>query len=694
MSTKMNLPEKLKGVAVPLGALYTNESPAIGEYPSLVKFAEFCKEAGLGIIQLLPVNDSGTQSSPYSALSAFALHPIYLSLKEIDGFESLYKNDQHFKTEYDKFINSNPYSHRYNYKSILDSKNQLLLQLYNSTGLGKTGKPTEEMKAWVKKNEWVCEYAVYKNLKWRFMQASWKEWPDEYKNFEPDEAGAFIEKAWKEKGSIREHYFYVWLQMECEKQFLSAVEKAHEMGILIKGDLPILMNEDSVAAWAHPDIFNQSLRAGSPADGENPAGQNWGFPTYNWKKLKEQNYDWWKRRLKCASKYYDAYRLDHILGFFRIWAIPENDVNALNGHTEPHAVISKDELYELGFDDDRIRWLSVPHVPTSAVEDITWNHDTAHEILSLFATKLPNEELWLLGKPSIKSKQDSKSKSFGSATIAKADLSEYCNIDSEARIKEALIKFWSNRTLIEISKGKYVPSWIYSQSTSWNSLNEAEKEKLSKLFAELSKKENKTWEKSATEILSELTSCTKMIPCGEDLGVGFECVPRVMKKLGILGLRVVRWCRVWDKEGQPYVPFEEYEPLSVCTTSVHDSSTMREWYDTELKMTVPQKNNPSENDAETETEKPKFNEQFFEKEFSEETAFKLLKESASAESAWFIPPLQDFLYLNKKYWLENSEDERINIPGTVTDFNWTYRIPAAVEELVSDKALIGKILEV
>ena len=122
MSTKMNLPEKLKGVAVPLGALYTNESPAIGEYPSLVKFAEFCKEAGLGIIQLLPVNDSGTQSSPYSALSAFALHPIYLSLKEIDGFESLYKNDQHFKSEYDKFINSNPYSRRYNYKSILDAK--------------------------------------------------------------------------------------------------------------------------------------------------------------------------------------------------------------------------------------------------------------------------------------------------------------------------------------------------------------------------------------------------------------------------------------------------------------------------------------------------------------------------------------------------------------------------------------------
>ena len=134
MSTKMNLPEKLKGVAVPLGALYTKESPAIGEYPSLVKFAEFCKEAGLGIIQLLPVNDSGTQSSPYSALSAFALHPIYLSLKEIDGFESLYKNDQHFKTEYDKFINSNSYSHRYNYQSILDSKHQKAYRRNESVG--------------------------------------------------------------------------------------------------------------------------------------------------------------------------------------------------------------------------------------------------------------------------------------------------------------------------------------------------------------------------------------------------------------------------------------------------------------------------------------------------------------------------------------------------------------------------------
>lgn len=677
-NTKINIPKKLTGVAVPLGALYTKDSPAIGEYPSLKKFASFCKEAGLGIIQLLPVNDSGTQSSPYSALSAFALHPIYLSLKDIDGFEAVYKNDAHFKKEYDKYIKNNPYKNRYDYKSILDAKNALLLQIFNSTEIGISGKPTDEMKAWVKKNPWVREYAVYKHFKWQFMQASWKEWPSEYKNYSTE----LIEQNWKDKGYLREHYYYVWIQMECEKQFSEAVDECHKLGILIKGDLPILMNEDSVASWAHPDIFNQSLRAGSPADGENPLGQNWGFPTYNWKNLKTKNYDWWKNRLKNAARFYDAYRLDHILGFFRIWAIPENDENALNGHTEPHVSISKDELYELGFDDDRIRWLSVPHVPTGAIEDITWNHEAAHKILKKFATKLDGEELWLMDK---KSDIKDKKSPFGSRTISKADLNDICNDDVSGRAKDVLKKYWSDRTLIEISKGKYVPSWIYNKSTSWASLNENEKEKLIDLFAEKSKKENKLWEKSATEILTELTSCTKMIPCGEDLGVGFECVPRVMKSLGILGLRVVRWCRVWDKEGQPYVPFEDYEPLSVCTTSVHDSSTMRNWYESELVRNAPNSDKVSE---------IKFSEKFFTKPFSPKTALEVLKDCASAESAWFIPPLQDLLYLNQKYYLEKSDDERINIPGTVTDFNWTYRIPASVEDLILDKDLIGKIKEI
>lgn len=667
--------ERLTGTAVPLGALRTEKAASIGEYTDLKKLADFAKKSGLGIIQLLPVNDSGTQSSPYSALSAFALHPIYLSLESIEGFDGLYKSNAEFKKNYDAFISYHKDAERFSYDDVNNSKDYFLRKIYAETETAKKGKASKDLENFIKKNSWVIPYAVYKNLKYSYMQASWKSW----KKIDTGLSEEEIKKRWN---SDPAHLYYAWLQAECEKQFSESVEYCRKNKILIKGDLPILMNEDSCDAWSHPEIFNQSLRAGSPADGENPAGQNWGFPIYNWKNLKADNYTWWKNRLINASKFYDAYRLDHILGFFRIWAIPENDCNALNGHTEPFAGFKADDLYELGFDDERIRWLSVPHVPTHVIEDITWNHKKSHEILKLFATKLPNEELWLL--------DGAGKKAFGSKNIEEADLSgmELCTEEAEIKIKEYLVKAWSDRTLIPMGKNKYVPSWIYGQSTSWGTLNDLEKEKLTELFEKVSMKENRTWEKNATEILTALTEATEMIPCGEDLGVGFECVPRVMKKLGILGLRVVRWCRKWDKEGQPYVPFEDYEPLSVCTTSVHDSSTMREWFNNS-QFTINNSQLMEIKNEETESELSKTNNIFD----SQLSIGNLLSACKASKSTWFIPPLQDLLYMNEKYWKENAEDERINVPGSVNPFNWTYRIPARLEELLEDNELCKKIKE-
>ncbi|MCQ2573917.1 MAG: 4-alpha-glucanotransferase [Treponema sp.] len=667
--------EKLTGTAVPLGALRTEKAACIGEYTDLKLLADFAKESGLRLIQLLPVNDSGTQSSPYSALSAFALHPIYLSLESIEGFDTIYKSDKEFKKNYDAFISYHKNAERFDYDEVNNSKDYFLRKIYAETETAKTGKVSKELSNFIKINDWVIPYSVYKNLKYSYMQASWKSWKKSDTGLSEEE----INKRWN---SDTNHLYYAWLQAECEKQFSESVEYCRKNKILIKGDLPILMNEDSCDAWSHPEIFNQQLRAGSPADGENPSGQNWGFPTYNWKNLKADNYQWWKDRLLNAAKFYDAYRLDHILGFFRIWAIPENDENALNGHTEPYGGIKLDTLLDLGFDENRIRWLSVPHVPTSAIEDITWNHEKSHEILKLFATKLPGEELWLL--------DGAGKKNFGSRTIREADLvsEELCTEDAEKRIKDYLVEKWSDRTLIPMGKNKYVPSWIYGRSTSWGTLNDQEKEKLTELFEKVSVKENKNWEKNATEILTALTGPTKMIPCGEDLGVGFECVPRVMKKLGILGLRVVRWCREWAEEGQPYVPFNEYEPLSVCTTSVHDSSTIREWF-SNSQFTINNSQLMEVKNEETETEISKTNNIVN----SQLSIGNLLSACKKASSLWFIPPLQDLLYINKEYWKEKAEDERINIPGSVNKFNWTYRIPVTLEDLISDKNLCKQINE-
>ena len=665
---------KMLGVAVPLGALYTKENPVIGEYPDLAVFAEFCKKSNIDIIQLLPVNDTGTQSSPYSGLSAYALHPIYIRLKDIPEFEPLYNSDEKFKKRYDNFIQNFGYTLRYDYDGISKAKETLLLDIWTATESYKKGSADAALSKWISENDWVKTYAVYKNLKHNYEQATWKAWHKEDQQKTPEE----IKKLWGTKAFLKEHMFHAWCQMIADAQFTAATKKVHELGIKIKGDMPILMNDDSCDAWAFPQFFNQNLRAGSPVDNENSTGQNWGFPTYNWKNLKADGYSWWKKRLTLSEKYYDAYRLDHILGFFRIWAIPDTDANAINGHTEPYAYLKTDDLYTLGFDDDRIRWLSQPHIPTGVIEDITWNHESAHKILSVFCEKLEGEELWLF-KKSVK----------GSQQIYWTNLSEYCNDDAANRIRQKLVEYWSNRTLLEVAKNKFVPLWIYFKSTSWQTLSDREKDILKKEFDALDAKNEALWKKQSDEILSALTKSVKMTPCGEDLGVNIDCVPVVMEKNGILGLRVIRWTRKWAENGQPYIPFADYTPLSVATTSVHDSSTIRQWWNEEKDSA---KAFIYENAADFGISK-NWDEaaKIANEEFTPELAEKIMLSCSKANSMWFISPIQDFLYMEKRYWLDNAADERINIPGSVSKFNWTYRLPIEIAELENDSALIEKI---
>ena len=177
-------PERTTGISIPLGALCTKKNTVIVEYTVLPELAKFCKKAGIGLIQLLPVNDTGTQSSPYSGLSAFALHPIYIDLTALPEFEALYAEDKKFKKDYDAFVKDNPYDgkKRYNYSAILNKKEELLRALYQTTDIAKTEKPSDELAKWIKKNPWIVNYAVYKNLKFKYMQASWKEWKKEDQN--------------------------------------------------------------------------------------------------------------------------------------------------------------------------------------------------------------------------------------------------------------------------------------------------------------------------------------------------------------------------------------------------------------------------------------------------------------------------------------------------------------------------------
>ncbi len=654
------------GAAIPLGALRTKDSPFIGEFDSLVTFAKFCKKSGLKLIQLLPVLDTGTQSSPYSSLSAYALHPIYINLSKIDGFEQLCKEDAEYRALYSELL-AHKDDKRFDYSFINSQKSILLWKLYKTLDFENTYLKDKGFNKWLKENSWVKNYSIYKCLKYKYMQATWKAWPEADRNVTQQT----IARYWQDSQMKKGINFYLWSQYTAHTQFINACNLVKAEGITLKGDLPILINEDSCDAWSNAYIFDTKLRAGSPPDGENPYGQNWGFPIYDWQAQKKDNFQWWRNRLKCASQYYDAYRLDHILGFFRIWATPEGEETAELGHPEPYTAIPLNTLIKNGFSKERIKWLSLPHIPTKAIQDITQNYEAACAILSVFCNRIPNEELWLF-KDNIASEYSIRQQFFNYTP------------ENEPVIIDSLVWWWKNRTLIPIAKDRYIQNWKYNQSQSWQSLSEDEKQLLQKIFEDTGKKQEKLWKSNAEEIFASLIPSTHMTPCAEDLGVSLGCMDSVLKKFDIMSLNVIRWSRQWSEKDQPYIPFSKHKENCVATTSVHDSTTLRQWWQNEKQSVEQFIEASSSKDC-------KINTSVVNCDFNQDIAFEVLKQCAKTKSAWLINPLQDWLYLENKYYDNNPDEERINVPGSVNEFNWTFRIGYNIEQMIEDEKLIKKI---
>jgi 4-alpha-glucanotransferase len=650
------------GTTIPVGALRTAHGCGIGEFPDLVPFAEFCAVSGIDLIQLLPVNDTGTESSPYSALSAFALHPIYLRIGDLPEAGP-------FASDIAKLADKHEYRKRFSYRELRHEKTALLRAIFEANE--KNIVSSEELARWIDANPWIVEYAVFKNLKRRNFEASWKSWD---KMRSPSHAE--IKERWDSVAKRGEHLFHAWVQMRLDEQFSSAVAACEKLGVAIKGDIPIMMNEDSCDAWANPEFFRDDLRAGSPPDGMNPLGQNWGFPIYNWDNLRALDFSWWKDRLRHASKYYHAYRIDHILGFFRIWSIPSRECTGYLGWPTPHTPITQAELAERGFSGDRLRWICEPHVPTRAIEETNgFDYRAAHETLSRVMDRIGDEELWLF-KREIRGEKDIRE-----ATLPDA-------------AKETLARRWRDRMMQDTAhdahgKPLYEAIWNFRDTTAWASLSGEEKDSLESLIRAKAAEDDVLWEAQANELLDALASSVDMLPCAEDLGSIPACVPSTLERLGILSLKVVRWERRWEEAGQPFRDPTLFPELSVATTSVHDSSTLRGWWEEEdgardfLSFWQPERLGYPDGTSDR-----------FRARYSPEAAAFALSSVAKTSSNLFVIPIQDFLALSGDYYRDASDDERVNVPGSVTEFNWTYRLPEKIEELKENKQLIAAILSV
>ncbi|MFH1429171.1 MAG: 4-alpha-glucanotransferase [Candidatus Margulisiibacteriota bacterium] len=326
------------GIVAPIFALRTKQSAGIGDIEDLRLLIDWCSSTGQKIIQILPVNDIGDyETSPYNALSAMALDPVYISLNKLVKKHKLKdpaidKAIEDIRKEYDPLP-------RVDYREVRKAREAVLKLIFAK--INKEVKP--ELQKYIKETEsWITDYALFRILKKQYNGKSWKDWPKKVRERN--------EKQYKEL--LAEHkdevLFYQFLQMILAEQFTDIHHYANKKGVFLKGDIPILVSPDSVESWAHPEYFKPGFSAGAPPDVFSAKGQRWGFPVYDWEYLAKDNYKFWIDRLKYAEKFFDLFRIDHVLGFFRLWTIPKNKA-ALLGFFDPQMAIPRALFTENGF---------------------------------------------------------------------------------------------------------------------------------------------------------------------------------------------------------------------------------------------------------------------------------------------------------------------------------------------------------
>ncbi len=300
------------GILAPLFSIYSENSLGIGGFEDLNLLIDWASECGYSIIQLLPMNEVGPTFCPYDSISSFALEPMYASLKR-----TAHKVQHMTKTSHVNY-------------GVKEKKNRLLRDIYVSEkGIGSN----KEFKKFCDENRyWIDDYSLFKAIKGYHNHVPWYEWGDGYKRRDT----LLLEQFEKEHKD--ELLFYKWTQWALFKQFRDVKEYAGSKKVLIKGDLPILVSRDSADVWAHPDFFKLEFAAGAPPDMYCAKGQRWGMPTYNWDRIREDDFRYVKEKLKYAENFYDILRIDHVVGLFRIWSIScsePHENQGLNGFFDP-----------------------------------------------------------------------------------------------------------------------------------------------------------------------------------------------------------------------------------------------------------------------------------------------------------------------------------------------------------------------
>ena len=633
------------GTAIPVFSIRTEEDFGVGDFIDIKKMVDWCEETGQKVLQLLPVNDttkSGTwvDSYPYSANSTFALHPMYARLDRVGVLDDK-KRMEHFAT-LGKHLNE---LEEIDYEAVNNAKNEYLHEIF-AQDWEKTA-ASEEYKEFVRKNDyWLKPYAAWCALRDEYHTPDNTLW-GEYAVYDQAKVDAFIDA---HRGQV--DYFY-FVQYHLDRQLRDVRDYAHHHGVVLKGDIPIGIGRHSVDAWQSPHLFNMDCSAGAPPDDFSVLGQNWGFPTYDWEAMASDGFQWWKARFRKMADFFDAYRIDHILGFFRIWQIPLDAVHGLLGYFNPALPFSPDELrnnYDFWIDPEV---QAKPLILEWMLTDFFG--DTVQEAKDLYLEDLGN------GRYRLRDFVDTQLKVKNH--FAHLDHNE-CN----QRIENALMGLIDDVLFIEdpYRKGHYHPRISAQFTYQFRNLTDYEKWCFNRLYNDFFYHRNTDfWYGKAMWKLPPLLDATGMLACGEDLGMIPDCVPAVMHQLEILSLEIQRMPKDPKSEfGDTW----HYPYFSVCTSSTHDMGGIRAWWESDPAQSQRFFNNVLHEFGQA----PYFAEPWL--------CDKILWLQLASPSMLCIIPLQDWLSADGELRRENPHDEQINVPANPTHY-WRYRMHLTVEQL-------------
>lgn len=639
------------GVSVPVFSLRSENSWGIGEFTDIPLLADWAHATGMKMIQLLPVNDTTAthtwmDSYPYAPVSVFALHPVYLNVEQVAGKKHAALIKPYRKQQ--KALNALP---EIDYEAVLQVKWELVRRLYDL--MKAEWQQDAEWQAFYAANRhWLHAYAAFCWLRDTHNTPDYTQWP-KYSTYQAAE----IEKLFDPRGRyFDEIALHLFVQWHLHRQLSDAVAHAHACGVALKGDLPIGIFRHSADAWVAPEWYNMDVQAGAPPDPFAEKGQNWGFPTYNWARMKEDGYAWWRQRFRQLSQYFDAFRIDHILGFFRIWSIPLDAVEGILGEFAPAIPVTEKELYEagIGFHYER---LCKPYITDAVLQEIFgenagWIKETClkntlfenrYELLPAFDTQQKVAAYFLKQEPDSAGEQ----------------------------LRQGLFDLISNVILLgkPAAKGEQWSGafrFDMEKTLSFHALPPEIKEPLKARYVDyFYRRQDDFWEKEALEKLPALKRASNMLICGEDLGLVPACVPGVMRALGLLSLEIQRMPKA---AGSNFSHPKDAPYLSVVTPGTHDMSVLRGWWeeDRQLSRRFFQEILGQSGEAPF---------------FCEPWVLRLiLLQHFHSPAMWAVFQLQDLLGMDGELRRENPHDERINIPANPKHY-WRYRMHLTLEKL-------------